>query len=334
MEVTITKAEAVLTDRDTLTGGMVGKTVTLNFSGEWDGLLRTAVFRAGNEIRDVVLESAALTEDVVIPHEVLAQPERKLYLGVYGTDAAGTVALPTIWCELGPIRPGADPAGDESAEPTPDVWAQMRGLIEELDRSKAPVGYGYGEAAEYLGSFASEEELGAGLDTVFAGMKNQETKLVSATFAWYTTYYIWLVEIYRDAEKYGIMRAVSEVYNGSFVYATRGASGWNPLMWDDPPMYTGVEYLTKEDYNGKRVYTKLVNFGAMPSNGFGSVAHGAEAAKVVRCQGTMSNGRTLPFYTGSYRVDIYADASKVYIVTNYDYSGYTAQIQIWYTKDS
>lgn len=131
MEVKITGAEAVLTERDTLTSGMIGKTVKLLFSEEWDGLGCMAVFRAGEETRCGLL-SEDRTE-VVIPHEVLQQPERKLFMGVYGADETGAAVLPTVWCELGTVRPGTDPSADASVAATPDAWAQMLGYIKTLE---------------------------------------------------------------------------------------------------------------------------------------------------------------------------------------------------------
>ena len=137
MEVKIEKAAAILTQSDILTCGMVGKTLTMTFSQDWDGLILTAVFRAGNETRDVVPEGSGRTKTAVIPHEVLKTPERTVFMGVWGGDETGSVVLPTVWCALGVVQFGAELAGAGSAEPTPGQWEWMRGRLETLEESKA-----------------------------------------------------------------------------------------------------------------------------------------------------------------------------------------------------
>lgn len=41
---------------------------------------------------------------------------------------------------------------------------------------------------------------------------------------------------------------------------------WSEWEYVNPPMIFGEEYRTTERYNGKPVYVKLVNFGALPNN--------------------------------------------------------------------
>ena len=126
------KARAALTSPpELLTAGMA-KTVTvrLDFSCDWDGLTKTAVFTDGWRTVDV-LESAWENSCVDIPHEVLQTAGRNVRVGVYGCDSNGT-ALPTIWAELGRVRHGADPAGDESTEPAVPMWGQIQDQIGSL----------------------------------------------------------------------------------------------------------------------------------------------------------------------------------------------------------
>lgn len=111
-----------------LTCGTVGAVCEFSFDSTWDGLRKTAVFTDGNTQRDVLL-----TENrCVIPWEVLTQAGAKLCVGVYGADAGGEVVVPTIYANVGEIRPGADPSGDESTDPTLPVWAQICSEIGEL----------------------------------------------------------------------------------------------------------------------------------------------------------------------------------------------------------
>ena len=121
------KADGQMIEQETLTAGMVGKEVKLEFYGDWDGLSRTVVFTAGEISRDVVDAG----EVVIIPHEVLAESGKPLYVGVYGVSSDGRV-IPTIRVQGPMIRPGADPAGDEGTEPTLPVWAQLQTQLDQI----------------------------------------------------------------------------------------------------------------------------------------------------------------------------------------------------------
>ena len=48
------KADGQMVERETLTSGMVGKEVRLEFSADWEGLRKTVVFCADGISRDVV----------------------------------------------------------------------------------------------------------------------------------------------------------------------------------------------------------------------------------------------------------------------------------------
>lgn len=109
---------------------------------------------------------------------------------------------------------------------------------------------------------------------------------------------------------------------------------WNEWECVNPPMREGVEYRTKERYLGKTVYTKLINFGALPNATKKTVQHGAASSKVIRCVGQMSDGNSIPFhYTSTNWVEIYAGPQLVVILTGDNKSTMTAYAQIWYIKD-
>ena len=111
-----------------LTSGMVGAAVGFQFGEEWTDLTRTAVFRCGDVIKDVLnIGNAA-----VIPPEVLTAPGEKLFVGVYGVSAQGDVVIPTVWIHLGKVHPGTDPSGDTTTEESLAVWAQLQSQIGTL----------------------------------------------------------------------------------------------------------------------------------------------------------------------------------------------------------
>lgn len=114
------KNKLTLLEREPVTSGSVNVyTAAFEFSEDWDGLEKTAVFRAGKKSVSVLLDDSNKT---VIPWEVLTTPGERLEAGVYGKKGGETV-LPTIWADLGYILTGAAP-GDEARPPTPDLWEQ------------------------------------------------------------------------------------------------------------------------------------------------------------------------------------------------------------------
>lgn len=109
-----------LLDREPVTSGSVNVyEAAFEFSEDWAGLERAAVFRAGEASASVLLEESG---ECSIPWEVLTTPGVRLEAGVYGTRD-GTTVLPTVWADLGYIHTGAAP-GDEARPPTPDLWQQ------------------------------------------------------------------------------------------------------------------------------------------------------------------------------------------------------------------
>lgn len=128
IQITCKGNSAICTRAARLTSGMVGLQCEFVFDDAWDGLARTAVFWAGNEKRDVLLTGDTCT----VPWEVLKTAGYQLVIGVYGTNADGTLIIPTCYAMCGGITSGADPSGDESTDPTLPVWGQMQGMIGDL----------------------------------------------------------------------------------------------------------------------------------------------------------------------------------------------------------
>lgn len=101
--------------------GMVGAPIEFDFSSEWDGLAKTAVFRCDGE-RDMIIGADGKT---TVPYEILTTPGMDVEVGVYAVKEDGTTwPAPTTYCKIGRVGEGADPSVDESYPPTPDVGAQ------------------------------------------------------------------------------------------------------------------------------------------------------------------------------------------------------------------
>ena len=150
-----------------LTAGMAkAVTVEFVFSPDWDGLTKTAVFSNGKTTVDVL--AANWDGDTVpVPHEVLAVPGRHARVGVYGADESGVV-LPTVWVSLGKVQPGADPSGDETADPSLPVWAQLQKQIGDLDDLKT---YNKGNLVDAINEARSSGGSGGGGYTIGDGLK-------------------------------------------------------------------------------------------------------------------------------------------------------------------
>ena len=125
-----TGADGHMAENETITSGMIGKKVKLEFSEEWSQLKKTAVFWAGSVTRDVL----HVSEEVVIPAEVLAVPQKQLYVGVYGIASDGSVT-PTIRVPGPIIESGADPSGDEGVESSLPPWAQLQVEMDALEKA-------------------------------------------------------------------------------------------------------------------------------------------------------------------------------------------------------
>ena len=111
-----------------LTSGMVGQTIHFEYSHDFDGLAVTAVFTDGKNTVDVVNPG----NECVIPHEVLTTVGAMVKVGIYATKG-NELVIPTIYANIGVVLKGADPSGDVSIDPTLPVWAQIQGIIGNLN---------------------------------------------------------------------------------------------------------------------------------------------------------------------------------------------------------
>ena len=114
--------------REPLTSGMVGQPIHFEYSHDFDGLALTAVFTNSKTTVDVLNPG----NQCVIPHEVLDTVGEVVKVGIYATRGDELV-IPTVYATIGVVLKGADPSGDVSVDPTLPVWAQMQGMIGNLE---------------------------------------------------------------------------------------------------------------------------------------------------------------------------------------------------------
>lgn len=98
------------------------------FSSDWEELTKTAVFRAGSQAIEVILDDNMQCN---IPWEVLLKDKLDLYVGCYGTKGEDII-LNTTWTNLGKIYEGTKNKAVPGEEPTPDIITQISSQIGDL----------------------------------------------------------------------------------------------------------------------------------------------------------------------------------------------------------
>lgn len=108
------------------------------------------------------------------------------------------------------------------------------------------------------------------------------------------------------------------------------------MEWLNTPMGVGVEYRTTERYQGKPVYVKIVNIGALPNASFKTVAHGIENMEYLVYKDCTAGYYHFPVnctqsdYIGV--VDIYANSETIQITTTVNWSNVNGYVKLKYTK--
>lgn len=125
------KNQLTVRKREPVTSGSVNTyAARFEFSPDWQGLTRKAVFRGSGKTLAVLLDDSG---ECVIPWEVVTSHGQPLMAGVFGTE--DETALPTVWANLGTILEGVPGDSSGSKPPTLDVWEQ------ELDRKGDTLDY-------------------------------------------------------------------------------------------------------------------------------------------------------------------------------------------------
>lgn len=147
-ELYANKTQLTVRKREPVTSGSVNVyRARFEFSDDWDGLTRKAVFIGSGAQIPVLLDESG---GCYIPWEAVTKHGGKLFAGVYGTHEE--TALPTIKASLGTILEGVTVDGESSKPPTPEEWRQeLAGKGDRLD---------YTDAGD-LGLYSSDKLLSA-----------------------------------------------------------------------------------------------------------------------------------------------------------------------------
>lgn len=115
---------------------------------------------------------------------------------------------------------------------------------------------------------------------------------------------------------------------------TNYADTWGELEFGKVPMDLGVEYRTTERYLGKPVYTKAVDFGALPNATTKTVTWAAsgEVLAVLSVEATGSQGDPVGLGASLSGTELTATKTTLYVKSSGDYSSNTAVFRLKYTK--
>lgn len=145
--VKVDKNIASIVEKEQITSGSQNVYVTqFEFSDEWQYLERTARFRGGDKVIDILLDN---TNKCMIPWEVMTKAKVTVEVGAYGVKD-GNVVLPTVWASM-PIVLQSVLGEDDSAwpsEPTPDVYQQILARLGDLEDKIAEGGTGGGGSGQ------------------------------------------------------------------------------------------------------------------------------------------------------------------------------------------
>lgn len=109
---------------------------------------------------------------------------------------------------------------------------------------------------------------------------------------------------------------------------------WEPWEWVNPTMKIGIEYRTTERWNGKPVYAKLIDFGALPNASRKTISHNIQNVQsIVDIMAIASNGAIMNDMelAGS---NFTANNSVIVCQSSVDQSSVTAKVLLKYTKTS
>lgn len=135
IKLSMAGAKATAQTEGTLTAGMTGLRVQLEYDAQWDGLYKTLVCQSDAGKRCVI----GVETETTVPAEVLrwcAQGKNELWMGVEGRLADGSLVLPSTMAYCGKLLPGAMPEDVEEEREHGAIWAQIQAQIGALKALK------------------------------------------------------------------------------------------------------------------------------------------------------------------------------------------------------
>ena len=241
-------------------------------------------------------------------------------------------------------------SGDYNATQIPVSGEPEAETVAAALSNKAPAGFGFGDAIQEIATTSAEESYEtycAKVDAVLDAMPDKTAKLVRAyPPAVYGKAGTTVSLLYKSDANYAVLSNIGSADTdlcGWRMFKQRYPSSsspavWMPFEWEHPPMKIGVEYRTSERYNGKPVYTKLVDCGAGPSNTRKTVSANTQNVETpISCTGNFGSG-TIPYewfagdVSGAQAITCTFNGQAIEIAATADYSGWTVFVIVEYTK--
>jgi hypothetical protein len=124
-KVKVYGTQAVTVSAGDIPVGIIGATVSLEFSPEWAGLTKNVVFLGAKDVAMLDVQ-----DSVYLPPEVVSAANINVKMGICGVDANKKMVIPTLWADLGVVKPGTPV--NLGYDPQLPVWAQLLGMIGDL----------------------------------------------------------------------------------------------------------------------------------------------------------------------------------------------------------
>ena len=239
-------------------------------------------------------------------------------------------------------------SGDYNATQIPVSGEPEAETVAAALSNKAPAGYGFGDAIQEIATTSAEESYEtycAKVDAVLDEMPDKTAKLVRAyPPAVYGKAGTTVSLLYKSDANYAVLSNIGSADTALCGWrmirlkkSSSEPSAWQPFEWEHPPMQLGVEYRTVERYNGKPVYVKAINFGALPNNANKSVEHGVEDMGICFELFGNSSPNSAPSIgvnlIGDSRVtEIYRAGNVIYIGSHVAFQTSSAIVVMKYTK--
>jgi hypothetical protein len=126
----VSGVKALALDRRDIPAGITGAVLELVYDDPiWDNLVKTVVFQGTKTVQ--VFNAGSI---VKFPPEVAAAKNTNVKVGVYGVDSDGLGVIPTLWADLGVVKPSAAGSFPPPQEQTPSLWVQVLGSIGDLEK--------------------------------------------------------------------------------------------------------------------------------------------------------------------------------------------------------
>lgn len=150
----------------------------------------------------------------------------------------------------------------------------------------------------------------------------------------------WFITLNQAFFNGGTLTGICYSQYGAIEVIRNKYDSWGEWEWVNPPMHLGEEYRTTERWQGKAVYTKLVDIGRLPNNTLKTVELGVSASFIFRSKAAAYDEAVsdiyiaLPYINPALEIiSYYIKGTSIIVHTNSNASIYGATVQIWYIQD-